>query len=117
LKLKKLQRLDATRLELVWDDGHVGPVSLKAMREACPCASCQGETILLRHYEPAPRAALTPEGIELKNVEVVGNYALRAHWADGHDHGIYTWEHLRGLCECEECSARERSKHAAGNAQ
>ena len=26
-------------------------------------------------------------------------------WSDGHDSGIYTLEHLRALCQCDECRA------------
>jgi DUF971 family protein len=117
LKLKKLQRIDSTKIQLLWDDGHVGPVSLKAMRAACPCAGCQGETVLLRHYVPPPKPETTPEALDLKNVEVVGNYAVRPTWADGHDQGIYTWEHLRSLCECEQCSGGRGASAAARNDQ
>lgn len=105
LKLKKLHRIDSTKISLLWDDGHEGVLSLFGFRTACPCAGCQGETVLLRHYAPPPKAPLSPEAVTLKSVEVVGNYGLRPLWADGHDQGIYTWEHLRSICECEICSA------------
>jgi DUF971 family protein len=29
----------------------------------------------------------------------VGNYALKITWSDGHNSGLYTWPHLRRLCE------------------
>ena len=29
------------------------------------------------------------------NIEPVGNYALRIVWSDGHDTGIYSYDHLR----------------------
>jgi DUF971 family protein len=32
-------------------------------------------------------------------MQLVGNYALRIHWSDGHHQGLYTWRHLRDLCE------------------
>jgi DUF971 family protein len=47
-------------------------------------------------FKPVPK---------MLNVEPVGNYALRIYWNDGHSSGIYSWEHLRNLCPCEECKA------------
>jgi DUF971 family protein len=37
----------------------------------------------------------------------VGRYALSFHWNDGHQSGIYSWEYLRRVCQCEECKQRE----------
>jgi len=98
----------------VWDDGHTGPITLQTLRDACPCAGCQGETVLLHHYAPPEKKALGHQAYELKGAEVMGNYALKLSWGDGHDQGIFTWEHLRALCECEECSARKSSYPGAG---
>jgi DUF971 family protein len=38
-------------------------------------------------------------------VEQVGNYAIRINWSDGHNSGIYSYEHFRRICRCEECRA------------
>jgi len=39
--------------------------------------------------------------ISIRDLQLVGNYALKIRWSDGHDTGLYTWEHLRRLCEKE----------------
>jgi len=36
-------------------------------------------------------------------VEPVGRYALQFKWNDGHSSGIYSFEHLRNICPCEQC--------------
>jgi DUF971 family protein len=36
-------------------------------------------------------------------VEPVGKYAIRFHWNDGHELGIYSWQFLREVCPCAEC--------------
>ncbi len=41
----------------------------------------------------------TPGMNELVSLKPVGNYAIQASWKDGHDSGIYTWEHLRRIFE------------------
>ncbi len=112
MKLKKLSRLDSTTLQLFWDDGHVGVTPLELLRDACPCAGCQGETVLLHHYAPAPDPDPHPGKYTLKGAETVGSYALKLVWEDGHEQGLYTWEHLRSLCCCEACV--ERREPAAG---
>ena len=107
MKLKKLTRLDSSALQLQWDDGHIGTSPLMLLRDACPCAGCQGETVLLHHYAPVPESNPHPGKYNLKGAETVGSYALKLIWEDGHEQGLYTWEHLRSLCCCEECvSAR-----------
>ncbi len=37
--------------------------------------------------------------IAIEDLKLVGNYALKISWSDGHDTGLYTWQHLRQLCE------------------
>ena len=90
------------KLQLTWDDGHESVIALNTLRDSCPCASCQGETVLLHHFAPAPQPDL-PGKYDLTDAKQVGSYALQLTWKDGHSTGIYTWERLRSLCECEIC--------------
>jgi DUF971 family protein len=41
--------------------------------------------------------------LKMIDVEPVGNYAIRINWSDGHNTGIYSYDHLRRICPCEEC--------------
>jgi DUF971 family protein len=34
----------------------------------------------------------------------VGNYAIQISFSDGHSTGIYSYDHLRSICPCPECS-------------
>lgn len=83
-------------LTLKWNDGTSTSIQLKVLRDNCPCASCQGETVLLKTYKPAEQPEL-PGKYVLKNAQQVGSYALQVVWGDGHQTGIYTWEKLRSL--------------------
>ena len=29
---------------------------------------------------------------------------LGIEWSDGHNSGIYSWEHFRRICQCPECN-------------
>ena len=47
-------------------------------------------------YQPA---------LKMLGVEPVGNYAIRINWSDGHNTGIYSYDHLRHICTCDACKA------------
>jgi DUF971 family protein len=85
-----------------WDDGHASFISIHTLRDQCPCAGCRGETVLLKTYKPEKQPDL-PGRYTLIGIEQVGHYAVQITWKDGHSTGIYTWENLRDLCECNEC--------------
>ena len=38
------------------------------------------------------------------SAQAVGRYALQFNWQDGHSGGIYSWEYLRRVCQCRECT-------------
>jgi DUF971 family protein len=90
------------KITIQWDDGHAGIISLRTLRDQCPCAGCQGETVLLRTYKPEPQTHL-PGRYTLVGIQQVGHYALQISWGDNHATGIYTWQKLRELCECDIC--------------
>ena len=101
----KIKKTPAGDLSILWSDGHDGLVSLGVLRDRCPCAGCQGETILLKSYKPVMPPDM-PGKYELRGIQQVGSYALQVSWGDGHATGLYTWEKLRSLCECETCKSR-----------
>jgi len=39
----------------------------------------------------------------------VGQYAIQLSFSDGHSTGIYSYEHLRTICPCAECTAQRKS--------
>lgn len=100
----KIQLAEESNLVIHWRDGHRSTTSLRTLRDNCPCAGCQGETVLLRTFKPAPQPEM-PGKYVLQGAAQIGSYALKITWGDGHSTGIYTWERLRSLCECSECNA------------
>jgi len=59
------------------------------------CARCVDEITGLRILDID---GIKPE-IVINEMSLVGNYALKIRWSDGHDTGLYTWDHLRRLCQ------------------
>lgn len=77
-------------LDLLWSGGDRKRVSIRRLRDACRCADCER----LRRSGTPPAAS--PE-IGIHDVEVYGVGALRLHFSDGHDRGLYPWRYLLEL--------------------
>ena len=90
-------------LTITWKDGHVSALSFNLLRKECPCATCTEERKNVNPLKLVAGPILTQAGVE--KVEAVGRYALNLTFSDKHDTGIYTYEHLRGLCRCPACTA------------
>jgi DUF971 family protein len=105
-----ISRTAGAGLLIVWDDKHESRFTLRQLRDECPCAGCQGETVLLRSYVPPPADTSVPGRYELHNLTLVGSYAMQCEWGDGHSTGIYTWERLRATCPCGSCTAARTTK-------
>jgi DUF971 family protein len=41
--------------------------------------------------------------IRVEDVEPVGRYALQFRFSDGHDTGIFSYNFLRRICQCDVC--------------
>jgi DUF971 family protein len=101
MKPTQIKILEKTKLFIKWDDGEESTISLKYLRDECPCAGCKGETVLLKTYRPAKPANPTAEMYKVKDIQQVGGYAIQIAWQDGHNTGIYTWPYLKELAETE----------------
>lgn len=97
---KSIEKIDDDRLRIVWEDGHVSDFTFQYLRQNCPCAMCKDEWSGEMLLDPAT----VPTTTRSTRAEVVGNYALSFAFSDGHGTGIYSFENLRKMCLCSECS-------------
>ncbi|MDA3843370.1 MAG: DUF971 domain-containing protein [Candidatus Kapabacteria bacterium] len=82
-----------------WTDGFESTVTLKHLREQCPCAHCE-EDRKAKESKPIFNFKKFSEGMnDLVKLDKIGTYALAATWGDGHKAGIYTYENLRSIFE------------------
>ena len=96
---KQIKMEDKIKLFIKWEDDSESRINLKYLRDECPCANCKGETILFKTYRPEKKAEEKPEMYKIKNIEIVGGYAIQITWKDGHNTGIYSWEYIKKLAE------------------
>ena len=111
LNPKALKKLDPLLITCEWQGGFKSTISLEKLRSECPCAECQNERRNTDTKINIPMLKTFKVGMnDLKSLEKVGNYALRAIWGDGHDTGIYDWEYLRNVFEKHKLSDKEISE-------
>lgn len=103
-------------IKIDWNDGHRSEYALAYLRDECPCASCTGAhgTEPQKSNYSAQQAAANPfqmfqPRLKMLNVEEVGHYAIRIQWSDGHNTGIYSFDHLRNICPCAQCTGTSSS--------
>ena len=108
-------------LEIDWVDGHRSAWSFVWLRDACPCATCVEERKAdgrkIGQPKPRPAAVLpmyTPP-VKPASAQAVGRYAIQFNWQDGHSGGIYSWDYLRRVCQCRECTFAAEESTGAPN--
>ena len=102
IKVDKQQSI----LFIDWNDQHHTVVEFPLLRVACPCASCRGGHENMKSEPDAEvfQKIIEPSKMtEIEKCDMVGSYGLTIQWVDGHHYGIYTWQYLRALCNCEKC--------------
>jgi DUF971 family protein len=102
-------------LKIDWSDGHRSEYTVGYLRDECPCASCtgaHGTTPQKSSYSAAPAPnpfKMFAPTLKMDSVEEVGHYAIRILWSDGHNTGIYSFDHLRKICPCPQCTGTSSS--------
>lgn len=78
-------------LELAFDDDFTCNLPCEYLRVFSPSAEVQG------HGPGQEKLQVGKEDVGIDKLEPAGNYALKIHFDDGHNTGIYTWSHLYQL--------------------
>ena len=88
-------------MTVAFDSGESHSLPAEYLRVFSPSAEVQGHSPDERQTVPGKAA------VEILKVEPVGNYAVRLHFDDMHNTGIFTWSYLLKL-------GRDRQKLWAG---
>ncbi|MEX2174008.1 MAG: DUF971 domain-containing protein [Pirellulaceae bacterium] len=95
-----LERTDDRGLVIQWSDDRRRRYGVKALRDACPCATCREKRTAPQ--DPLALPMLKSEQLaplRIAGMQPMGNYAYSIAFSDGHDTGIYTFDLLRTLGE------------------
>lgn len=94
IKLHQKSRL----LEIAFDDGSRFSLPCEYLRVFSPSAEVRG------HGPGQEVLQVGKRDVEIKEIEPVGNYAVKLVFSDGHDTGLYSWDYLHELGEKQETS-------------
>jgi DUF971 family protein len=78
-------------IEIAFSNGDRFSYPFEFLRVNSPSAEVQGHGPGQEVLQVGKRA------IGIKEVEPVGNYAIKPHFDDGHDTGIYSWDYLHKI--------------------
>ena len=84
------------RLELSFTDSRIYSFSYEFLRVHSPSAEVRG------HSPSQAVLQLDKVSVGVKEVELVGAYALKITFDDGHNTGLYSWDYFRELHENKE---------------
>jgi DUF971 family protein len=87
-------------LTVEWADGCRSFYSVAHLRRMSPSAEAKQlrEQLQKNPLTVLPASAGRPRGpLTIDDAELVGNYAIRFRFSDGHSTGIYTWQYLREI--------------------
>ncbi len=91
-------------LTVEWADGTGSYYTIEYLRRMSPSADARE---LRRHMDINPLTVLPSGGgggggaLTATDAELVGNYAIRISFSDGHSTGLYTWAYLREIDPAE----------------
>ena len=85
-------------LTVHWSDGRVSIYPIAYLRRMSPSAEAKQLREEMRKNPLTVLPGTTGSGpIRADSAELVGHYALRIRFSDGHDTGIYSWGYLREI--------------------
>lgn len=97
---KHLDLKKDTALSVQWQDGRVSVFPIAYLRRMSPSADARA---LREEMERNPLTVLPASStgstgpLTATAIELVGNYAVKITFSDGHDTGIYSWDYLRQI--------------------
>ena len=103
-----------TALTIDWDDGSSSIYPIVLLRKLSPSADMRE---LRKQMQKNPLTILPGSGgsgpLSALGAELVGNYAIKISFSDGHDTGIYTWDYLREIDPKTNPTGKTQSDSAA----
>ncbi|MGQ0626895.1 MAG: gamma-butyrobetaine hydroxylase-like domain-containing protein [Phycisphaerales bacterium] len=96
---RKLDVKKDTGLTIEWPDGATSFYSVNYLRRFSPSADARQlrEDLARNPLTVLPPSALGSGPLRIVDAGLVGNYALRIEFSDGHSTGIYSWDYLREI--------------------
>lgn len=90
--------LIGNEVAILWEDGAESFLPMGFLREHSPSAANKGETDILGNVYGGDQPRKIP-GVRVVAWHIVGGYAIRFDFSDGHNTGLYSFKLLRDLAD------------------
>jgi DUF971 family protein len=86
-------------LSVEWADGSTSYYSIPLLRRLSPSAEARQlrEELARNPLTVLPSSGASAGRLVAESADLVGNYAIRIRFSDGHDTGIFSWAYLREI--------------------
>lgn len=99
MKPLSVEQISDQVLAIKWDDNSESVLFAEKVRGACPCATCKDADDEKPKASPFKILKANPNNVVYTSWEMVGRYAVRFTFSDGHNSGIYTFDLLKKIGE------------------
>ena len=96
MNVPKTMQVIGSDLAIIWEDDTESYISPEKLRANSPSASVSGERDIFG-TQYGGEVGKDHSGVAIESWTLVGNYAVRFHFSDGHNTGLYSYELLRQL--------------------
>lgn len=93
-------QLIGNEVAIAWADGLESYIPCPALRAASPSAESKGEPDIFGRIHGG-EGVRDFSAVTVRGWQVIGNYAVRFEFSDGHATGLYSYELLRRLGEAQ----------------
>jgi DUF971 family protein len=83
--------VEAESVMIAWTNGASTTISGDRLRSSCPCAECR------EHESKTPSIIQIGNRSSIADAQLIGGYAIRFTFGDGHADGLYPYGILREL--------------------
>jgi DUF971 family protein len=90
-------RLEKQELYVQWRDGSETVYPAAYLRQNCPCATCRTEREEKQTISQLKLNVISGQDLRMTGAELVGRYAIKLIWSDGHSTGIFDFKYLHAL--------------------
>jgi DUF971 family protein len=80
-------------LHIIFDDHTECKLSCEFLRVYSPSAEVQG------HHPSQAVLQIGKENVNIVKISPIGQYAIKLHFSDGHDTGLFSWTYLYNLAK------------------
>ncbi|MCA8969924.1 MAG: DUF971 domain-containing protein [Planctomycetes bacterium] len=87
----RFEQPSPNKVRITWRDKVKTTHAARALRLECPCASCVDELTGRKILDPDS----VPSDVGIVDADIVGRYAFRFTFSDGHATGLYAFDRLR----------------------